>query len=326
MTCRLSVLVAAHNEAAFIAEALQSAFVQDLSDFEIIVVDDGSDDDTARIVEGLFGEAPAGMRLRLLRSDGNHGLAHARNSALSQARGEYVALLDADDRLASGALGRLLARLERDRSTRLAFPLYRWMGRDGTPLPHSSPVPTGPIGARAILLENPIHSDSGVTMRRGDLAAIGGFDDRLTGYVGADAWVRFALFHGENSLAPEPEAVVHYRRHEAQITANWRRMDRNWRVLVTKLDGEFAHSFAPIRAVAEARHDLFCSHLAYKAAEYREARRLLTRALRSNPAMLMKAEARTRTLACIASLLPERLHRGVRERFDPGDARSGQAP
>lgn len=317
LTLPLSILVAAHNEDAFIAEALRSVFAQDVAEAEIVVVDDGSHDDTAQVVTALMGEAPVGIDVRLLRRSENCGLANARNVALAEARGDVIILLDADDRFEDGAIARLRARLESDADARLVFPRYRWMAQDGTMLAHGSPIPNGTVDASAILRGNPIHSDSGVTLRRSDLLAIGGFDKALAGYVGADAWIRFALSHPPGAMVQEADALVHYRRHGSQITADWTRMRRNWLVLSDKLEKDHTAAIGPIRKQANAANALFCAHLAYKSGDYRDARALLWQALVTDPALLFNSETQVRMLACGASLLPPSLHDRLRERFGP---------
>jgi glycosyltransferase involved in cell wall biosynthesis len=88
---RVSVIIPAHNAAGVIAETLDSVLAQTFDDFEVIVVDDASQDDTARTAAGY---AP---RIRFVRSETNLGPAGARNLALAHASGELLALLDADD-------------------------------------------------------------------------------------------------------------------------------------------------------------------------------------------------------------------------------------
>ena len=90
-TPRVSVIVPAYNAAAFIAEALESVRRQTFEDWEVVVCDDGSTDETGAIA------AAFGDRVRVVRSPCNEGLASARNRAIAAASGELFALLDADD-------------------------------------------------------------------------------------------------------------------------------------------------------------------------------------------------------------------------------------
>ena len=103
---RLSVIIAAWNASDFIREAIGSALSDPSVDLEVIVVDDKSTDDTARICEEI---AAADGRVKVLRMERNGGPGIARNRGFEHARGEYVTFLDADDRVAPGAYSRLLS-------------------------------------------------------------------------------------------------------------------------------------------------------------------------------------------------------------------------
>jgi glycosyltransferase involved in cell wall biosynthesis len=106
---KVSVIIPALNAAAFIGGAVGSVLAQSLSDLEVIVVDDGSTDETAAIVEGFMaGDA----RVRLIRHEAPRGVSAARNAALRAAVGDWIALLDADDEFAPTRLERLVAEAE----------------------------------------------------------------------------------------------------------------------------------------------------------------------------------------------------------------------
>jgi len=89
---RVSVIVAVHDGEALLPECLQSLWRQTFDDFEIVVVDDGSEDGTWRYLSGVRDD-----RLHAIRSPRNEGCSAARNRAAGEARGEYLAVLDADD-------------------------------------------------------------------------------------------------------------------------------------------------------------------------------------------------------------------------------------
>ncbi len=96
----------AYNVEAFIGEAIESVLRQSVSDWELIVVDDGSTDATAGIVRRF-----TDPRIQFIRQE-NAGVSAARNRGIAAARGAYFAFLDADDRLRPTALERLSARFE----------------------------------------------------------------------------------------------------------------------------------------------------------------------------------------------------------------------
>jgi len=101
-----SLVIATFNHGRFLAEALDSAIAQTLKGVEIVVVDDGSTDDTPAVLARYAG------RIRAIRQP-NRGLAAARNTGLATARGTYVSFLDADDVLMPTKLAEQVAVLER---------------------------------------------------------------------------------------------------------------------------------------------------------------------------------------------------------------------
>lgn len=90
----VSIVTPAYRAAPFIGETIRSVLAQTYTDFEILIVDDCSPDDTAAVVEGA---RSGDSRIRLLRQKRNGGPAAARNRALSEARGRWIAFLDSDD-------------------------------------------------------------------------------------------------------------------------------------------------------------------------------------------------------------------------------------
>src|SRR5690242_18871494 len=88
----VSVITAVYNSKRFISRTLNSILGQSFSDFEYILVDDGSTDDSAAIIESV-----GDPRVRLLRNDRNQRLVYTRNRAITAASGEFIAITDHDD-------------------------------------------------------------------------------------------------------------------------------------------------------------------------------------------------------------------------------------
>jgi succinoglycan biosynthesis protein ExoO len=105
MAYKVSVIIPALNAAAFVGGAIRSVLAQTLNDLEVIVVDDGSTDETGVIVQGFMG---VDARVRLIRHETSRGVSAARNTALRAATGDWIALLDADDEFAPSRLERLV--------------------------------------------------------------------------------------------------------------------------------------------------------------------------------------------------------------------------
>src|SRR4051794_4124152 len=111
---RISVVIPTYNRAHVVGRAIESALAQEYPPHEIIVVDDGSVDDTGDVVDGYRGI------VRRVRQP-NAGVSAARNRGVSEAASEWIAFLDSDDQWLPGHLGRIVSAMDR---TRRAAALY----------------------------------------------------------------------------------------------------------------------------------------------------------------------------------------------------------
>lgn len=116
-----SVIIAAWNAEAFLGKAIASALAQEDVALEVIVANDASTDGTAKLVEELSVGDP---RIRLVENPVNQGPAAARNRAMAEARGEWIAVLDADDNFLPGRLARMVA-FARAKEADLVFDLFQ---------------------------------------------------------------------------------------------------------------------------------------------------------------------------------------------------------
>jgi glycosyltransferase involved in cell wall biosynthesis len=110
----VSVIIPCYGQAQYLPAAVASVVAQTFDDWELVVVDDGSPDDTAQVAERLINRH-VGRRIRLLRGP-NQGLSRARNTGIEAARGRYILPLDADDEVAPTMLESTVDVLERDPS------------------------------------------------------------------------------------------------------------------------------------------------------------------------------------------------------------------
>ncbi|MFN3875163.1 MAG: glycosyltransferase family 2 protein, partial [Flavobacteriales bacterium] len=104
---RITVLMTLHNKGAYVAEAVRSVLSSTLPDFELLVIDDASTDDGPAIVRAF-----ADPRIRLLANAANLGRAASANRGFDEARGEYIAILDADDAMEPDRLAKQAALLD----------------------------------------------------------------------------------------------------------------------------------------------------------------------------------------------------------------------
>ena len=312
----ISVIFPAYNVQDFVSEALRSVLDQDVPDLELIAVDDGSTDATGTILDQWAETfAAAGKRMQVVRrSQGGAGA--ARNDALNRAQGRYIAFVDADDRLHSGALRRLTEFLDNKSEIDLVFPLCRYINHKSEPLGIFSMASASRYRALDLLIDNPIHTGTGVTVRRDRIEAIGRFDTHLPAYIDHDFWIRLTAERGA-SIAAIPDILVDYRKRPGQITSDWRKMRAGWEACVARARMS-GYGLSPLDyRAALAKNALTWSTIAYQHGDMSSARQLAVEFWRTDPGFALRnANARLRTMACLASILPNRVHDLIRSRYN----------
>lgn len=306
----------AHNVEAYVGEALASLHAQTERDFELIAIDDGSTDATAAILEEWRGRFAADGRkmIVVLRRQGGAGA--ARNDGLDRARGALLCFVDSDDRLHPETLSALADMLERDPSLDFVFPLCRHVDQHGRELGIVSSAPGPRYSARDLLFDNPIHSGTGVMLRRERAEAAGRFDTTLPACIDLDYWIRVTAPRADN-IAALQRVLVDYRIRPGQITGDWRRMRRGWEAMSARAERLGLGFTGRTRSAALARNALVWSTAAYKHGEMASARALALEFWRNDARFaLSDAHARVRTAACLASLLPQSIHDWLRARFN----------
>ena len=223
----VSVLMTVHNSQRFIDQAVRSVLAQDFSDLELIVVDDGSTDRTARKLTHL---ARQDDRLKVI-TQPNRGIPIAANAGLEHCRGRYVARLDSDDLARSDRIRRQVAYLEANDAVCVGsdMALIDPRGRFLTVM-HNPP---DDASIQAHILRG--HAAIGHTscLIRGDaIERIGGYDERFTCGVDLDLWLRLGEI---GALANISEPLVQYRLHDKSISEREGRHQREMFYLACQL-------------------------------------------------------------------------------------------
>src|SRR5579864_4035829 len=210
----ISVVIPAHNCGRFVAEAIDSVLAQTRPPEEIIVVDDGSTDDTRERV------APYVDRVRYIHQR-NGGVASARNAGIRAARGSHIAFLDGDDRW-------LPHKLEKQLQALAANPGAQWVHADMLFWDDETGAltPSPPYGRerfvgscyREFFWWCGVNTSTVVVSRR-CLDEVGIFDEHIPGRWGEDLelWLRIVR---KFPLIYVPEPLIHYRRHGTNATGN----------------------------------------------------------------------------------------------------------
>ncbi len=202
----VSVIIPCHNQGRFVGCTIDSVIAQTVQDWEAIIVDDGSTDDSAAVVSAY--DDP---RIRYIYQE-NLGASAARNTGILASRGKYLAFLDADDEWRPEFLERCLQVLEKNTSVAGVYARTQYMDESGALLPVIAGGPQNPEALRRSIWEGgqfPIHS---ALVRRDVVHEIGLFDEGLKTVNDWDFWIRVVRDH---DLYAIPEVLAHYR-----VTAN----------------------------------------------------------------------------------------------------------
>jgi len=209
---RVSVIIPTYNCGQYISQAIDSVLAQTYRDLEILVVDDGSVDDTEAVVRRYAGQVTYWKTA-------NRGPAAARNWGLQACTGEFVALLDADDWWEPDKLQLQMPEFDQDQEVGLAFSDLRVFYDDGTLLP--SFLSSRPLASSGSVFDQYIQSHfilpSTVVMRRSCLEAIGRFDESLPSDEDTEFWFRFC-YRWKVALVPKP--LVSRRQRAGSLTSD----------------------------------------------------------------------------------------------------------
>ncbi|MCP5100766.1 MAG: glycosyltransferase, partial [Chloroflexi bacterium] len=182
----MSVIIPAYNSATFLPQAIASVFAQDFKAYEIIIVDDGSTDNTQAVLQ------PFADRIRYVLQV-NAGSAAARNTGIEMARGKYIVLLDADDLLLPGKFREQVEILEKRPSLGLIHSGWRIIDESGTTIKEMQPWHDSPVLNLETWLKNKPVKMGAMLFRREWLERVGGLDPELRQSHDVDLLLRLSL-------------------------------------------------------------------------------------------------------------------------------------
>jgi glycosyltransferase involved in cell wall biosynthesis len=304
----ISVVIPLYQSERTIGETLRSVVAQTFTDFEILVIDDGSSDNGPDIAREF-----ADARIHVV-SQTNRGLAGARNSGIREARGRFIALVDADDLWHPQKLEWHYRHLNANPRVGVSFSHSRLIDEASHPLGMTQSPSTRTLTAHDIFCRNPVGNGSAPVLRREALDAIAfhdaelgrtcWFDESFRQSEDIECWTRIAatttwLF----SCIAKP--LTDYRITGAGLSANVEKQLATWRRFRAKVA-----SYAPALEAAhgnraEAYQLRYLARRAVRSSDRTTALDMMRQALRLHPRMLR--EEPVRTLVTIAAAAGRRL-------------------
>jgi glycosyltransferase involved in cell wall biosynthesis len=220
-----------HNRADLVGRAIRSVLAQTMSDLELIVIYDGSDN-TPEVLAAM-----EDSRLRVIRRATAGGPSPARNAGIAVARAEWVAFLDDDDEWLPRTLDVQLARLSEAPEASAVYCLSAVQTAGGVvPSPYAPPLPEGDM-LRSVLTASHTIGSSARVVRRSALLQAGGFDETFRANEDCDLWLRLSLA-GHITVAVPETLVIAHAEHKRRLTQDaaglsrgFARYERRWLAL-----------------------------------------------------------------------------------------------
>lgn len=303
---RVSVLVAAYNAERFLARTLHSALAQTFTDFEILVVDDGSSDGTAALVRDLMARD---ARLRLI-VQANQGLSASHNRAVAESRGELIAFLDHDDLWHPEKLAAQVARFDADPEVGVVSCYSEILDDEG----RSAGWRLGGDAVGNVYAEmlewDMVSGGSVVLIRRGALESAGPFDTNLRVRDDWDMWIRLAR---RVRFATVPRTLVGYTRRPSNESRDAVRMADEGRRVLAKAAAEDPSLSRGLLREHEARDLVAVASFCTIDGQTAHAWRYLVASIRCSPWPVARSPKRWGLVAALLlqTVLPRRAYVAV---------------
>jgi hypothetical protein len=252
----VSVIIPVFNGEALIGDTIESALRQTWRNLEIIVVDDGSTDRTAEVVQAY---ADRDSRIRLVRQP-NSGVARARNRGLAGARGEFVAPLDADDLWEPTKIEMQVRRMSQDDAIGLVYCWWVWIDEKGTILDRSPAWRVEGNGLPTLLQVNYTGNASVPVYRRSCIQEVGGYDEDLQQQRawGCEDWDLALKVAARFPVAVVPVVLTGYRRLQGSMSLD---VEVMWRSRTLVSDGVRKRTQLP-KSLFQGSADQFALYIA----------------------------------------------------------------
>lgn len=235
---KVSVVIPAYNAMTYLPDTLNSVLQQTFSDFEVLIIDDGSTDH----IQAWVAQNITDPRVRLI-AQANQGLSAARNTGIANAQGEYVAFLDADDLWEPTKLEVQVRYLDNNSAVGLVYNWIAVIDAQGKP---TGKVWRGDIEGDVLeeVLQRNIIDCPSVLVRRKCFEEVGVFDRTLRSVEDWDMWIRIATRY---NFGVTREALVYYRQHTSNMSKNWRVMEQAFHQVIEKSFESISPKLLPLK-------------------------------------------------------------------------------
>ncbi|BFT31332.1 glycosyltransferase [Alteromonas sp. D210916BOD_24] len=314
----VSVVMPVYNMEKYIESSLKSVFEQTFSDYEIVCVDDGSQDGSSAILHAI--DDP---RLRIVKQH-NQGLSAARNTGIYHAKGKYVALLDPDDLWEKDKLSEHVKHLETSNNIGISYCPSLFITEDGNKNGLGQFPKLHNITLKTVMCRNPVGNGSAAVIRKDMLDELAPtlskhesgrvcfFDESMRQSEDIDFWVYCAI-HSSYEFEGIEAPLTLYRINASGLSANLKKQFAAWEFCMEKHLKRAPDTVKPYFNLARAYQYRYLSRRAVQSRSAKDALAYCFKAFKSDTAILREEPGRTLvTLGCaLLSLLPGTLYSNV---------------
>jgi glycosyltransferase involved in cell wall biosynthesis len=319
---KVSVIVPVYNVEKYIAETISSVLAQTFTDFELIIIDDESQDRSIEICESF-----PDPRIKIVHQK-NRGLAGARNTGIRHAQGEYFAFLDSDDVWRSQKLEKHVQHLDANPDLGVSFCSSEFIDDDSKPLGNYQIPKIKNITPELILCRNPISNGSVPVIRKEVFQDIEFtdnfygleekfyFDDRFRQSEDIECWIRIAVTT-KWQIEGIPDVLTLYRVNSGGLSANMMKQLDSWEKVIAKTRTYAPDLLAKWESLARAYQLRYLARRAIRNKDGKAAVQFINRALASNWKILIYEPMRsllTIFAAYLIWILPQSFYNGI-EKF-----------
>jgi len=279
----ISIVLAVYNGEKTIQETIDSVSKQTFSDFELIIINDGSNDSTLDVVSKI-----QDTRIKVF-SYPNAGLSVSRNRGIHCAAGEFIAFLDADDLWTPDKLEAQFKALQGNPQAAVAYSWIDLIDESSQFIRSAARTrATGNVHAK-LLLTNFLHTGSNPLIRKEALIQVGGFDESI---FGPDDWDVFLRLAAQYHFVLVPQVQILYRLTTGSITSNISKIEAAYLQVIERAFNQAPESLQHLKSQSLAKLYLFLTFRGLEVPSGRQtslvATRCLLYAVRYNPSLLQQ--------------------------------------
>ena len=287
---KVSVIVPAYNAMTYLSKTIDSVLEQTFTDFEVIIVYDGSSDDIEKWVDTITDN-----RVRLIHQI-NQGASIARNNGIAHAKGDYIAFLDSDDLWEPTKLEKQVNCLDNNPDTGLVYSWISSIDANGNYRGKIYASHTEGSVWEKLIENNIVRSCSAAIVRRECFEKLGVFDTSLKFAEDWEMWIRIASSY---SFAVIKEPLVYYRHHSNNKSKNYIKKVDNFRIIIEKSFQSVPFELLHLRNKSYSRINIVfawkCIQSQYP--DSNQAENFRQQALKHNPLMTFSKENVRLTIA-----------------------------